>query len=64
MIRILCTCSGGVTGSRTAWLKDASSKVRQFANPQDAKAEADRLNSKMNHEGSLAIFQYTVVEGE
>ena len=59
MYKTLCQVSGGVTGTRCAFLKDANGKERWFATKEEAQTEADRLNGEMG--GRLVSFQYWVV---
>ncbi len=58
---VWCRVSGGVTGTREAWMKDANGIVR-FATKDEAQTEADRLNKQMNGPYSRASFRYTVTE--
>ncbi len=58
---IKCTVSGGVTGTRTAFLKDEKDGLEKyFHSTEEAQAEAERLNRKMNHQYSRASFRYEV----
>jgi hypothetical protein len=60
MFRILCRVSGGVTGTRTGYLK-RNGKVVEFDIRETAQSEADRLNA-VKHEHTTASFSYTVEE--
>ncbi len=58
---IKCTVSGGVTGTRTAYLKDEKDGLeRYFHSAAEAQAEAERLNRKMNNQYARASFRYEV----
>lgn len=57
--RIWCRVSGGVTGTREAWLK-SDGVVKEFATREAAQAEADKLNRPQPY--STASFRYTVEE--
>ena len=57
---IWCRVSGGVTGSRQAWLKD-NGKVVQFDTLELAQAEASRLMANVSSR-SGASFSYTAKE--
>ena len=59
--RIWCRVSGGVTGTREAWLKSDGGVV-EFGDRAAAEAEARRLNEKMNHPYATADFRYSVVD--
>jgi hypothetical protein len=60
MFRIWCEVWGGVTGHRTAWLKDDIG-IATFATREEAEAEAARLNaSGNNNPHRKANFSYTV----
>lgn len=58
--RILCRVSGGVTGTREAYLKGKEGREQIFSTRQEAEAEAKRLNERMNNMHSSAYFRYTV----
>jgi hypothetical protein len=60
---VMCKVSGGVTGTRQALLK-ANGVVQEFDSFEEADAEAGRLNAKMNHQWSVAYFEYWAVEAE
>jgi len=62
MFRILCSVSGGVTGSRCAVLKDSDGQPKHFATFDEASNEAQRLNREMNTIYSVASFSYKVIE--
>jgi hypothetical protein len=49
--------SGGVTGSRAAWLK-SNGEIREFATREGAEEVAAELNATMG-KGSSATFRYT-----
>ena len=57
---ILCRVSGGVTGTREAFLKQAD-RVEVFPTRAAAQAVADRLELQMNHEHARATFTYQPV---
>lgn len=59
--RIWAQVSGGVTGSRAAWLKSGG-KIMEFATREAAQREADHLNETMGKDGGRARFSYTVSE--
>lgn len=55
---VWCRVSGGVTGTREAWLKSLG--VRQeFATKEEAEKEASALNERMNGPYRTASFSYT-----
>jgi len=62
MFGIWCRVSGGVTGTREAWLK-ADGKVQLFDTREQAEEEAARLN-KLNNGNPYrtADFRYTAQE--
>ena len=63
MIKVLCRVSGGVTGTREAYLKDAQGTERRFDTMQEAEAEATSLTQKMNsNPHRTADFRYRAVE--
>jgi hypothetical protein len=60
---VMCRVSGGVTGTRTALLKQ-NGTVRQFESMAEAEAEAKRLSDAANADRyRTAYFQYWAVEG-
>jgi hypothetical protein len=59
--RILCTVSGGVTGTRQRYLKKMGKEYRT-ENKEEAEIEAATLNAGMNHDYSPAKFSYEVKE--
>lgn len=59
--RIRCYVSGGVTGSRQAWLK-LSGKIYETDNKKAAEALARENTEEMNNPYSQASFQYRVIE--
>lgn len=59
---IQASVSGGVTGSRSAPLKEGNS-VKYFNTEQEAQAEASSLNRKMNGPNARAFFNYSVRRG-
>jgi hypothetical protein len=61
MFKILCQVSGGVTGTREAWLKRDGVEI-VFATADEAEAEANRLREHMNANRSGASFHYTPME--
>ena len=54
---IYCTVSGGVTGSRQAWLKSDGELV-EFGTREEAEAEATRLRNSVGRH-SATRFTYT-----
>lgn len=61
MFYVMCRVSGGVTGTREALLK-ANGVVVEFETREAAETKAKHLNREMNHEHSVAFFQYWVIE--
>jgi hypothetical protein len=60
---ILCGVGGGLTGFRSAILKE-NGEVAVFYSYEEAKAKADELNKKMNSNPyTSVIFDYSVIEG-
>lgn len=58
--QIWCRVSGGVTGTREAWLK-SDDKIQQFDSEAEAQAEADRLLRTTNgNPHRTANFSYSV----
>jgi len=57
---IECYVSGGVTGKRSAILKE-NGKVKRFNTKEEAEAHASKLNKQMNNEHSKASFHYEVI---
>jgi len=60
--RIRCRVSGGVTGTREAWLKGKDGQEARYDTREEAEREAADLNRTMNHLYSTASFRYTVCE--
>ena len=61
--KVLCKVSGGVTGTRIAYLKDAKGVEKIFATKEAAETEASALNRKMNgNPHRTATFRYQAVE--
>jgi len=60
--RIWSEVSGGVTGSRAAWLKGEDGMPRTFETRKEAEAEAKSLDKRMNRDGARASFSYSVRE--
>lgn len=56
--RVLCEVSGGVTGYRVAYLKNAGEEII-FPNRETAEAEAARLTTQANGPHKSADFRYT-----
>lgn len=54
---VWCKVSGGVTGTREAWLKNADRKIKSFATYEEAQAEAARLMANVSCY-SRATFSY------
>ena len=55
---VWCEVWGGVTGHRSAWLKNKST-LASFATLADAEAEAERLRATSARSLSRASFRYT-----
>lgn len=55
---IWCKVSGGITGSRQAWLKKADGSHELFDTFEDAQAEARRLMAGKVDSTSTAAFLY------
>lgn len=65
MFQIKCRVSGGVTGTREAWLKNESSGLpKQFGTKEAADKEARKLTTTYNGPNAKATFQYSVIELE
>jgi hypothetical protein len=62
MFGIWATVSGGITGTRSAWLKADDGKQATFETREQAEREADRLNREMNNAHSKASFRYVAEE--
>jgi hypothetical protein len=60
MYHVMCRVSGGVTGTRQSLLKE-NGTVAEFPDESSAATRADELNRKMNHEHSVAEFQYWAI---
>jgi len=58
---VRCRVSGGVTGTREAWLK-RDGQVAEFATHAEAEAEAQRLTTSMNGPYRTADFRYWAEE--
>ena len=58
---ILCNVSGGVTGNRTALLKERG-EVMEFLSRDEAEDHAQRLTKAANDKHATAVFSYTAVE--
>lgn len=59
---ILCTVSGGVTGTRSGYLK-SDGETRHFESLDQADDEASRLNREMNG-SNRASFNYIAMTSE
>jgi hypothetical protein len=59
MFRIKCRVSGGVTGTREAYMKERG-VVQYFATRKEAEAIADHRNKTANGPYATATFKYTV----
>ena len=59
--RIWCRVSGGLTGTREAWLKTKSGKIYETGNKTTAQKKATQLNKTMG-KNSMASFHYSVEE--
>lgn len=60
--RILCEVSGGVTGYRTAYLKENGGKIVIFESQEKADIHRDQLasNAKAKAQYATATYRYTV----
>jgi hypothetical protein len=54
---VMCRVSGGVTGTREAWLKSNDKRV-EFATLAEAEAEAAHLRAQANGPHAKAFFHY------
>jgi hypothetical protein len=61
--RIWCKVSGGITGTREAWLK-ANGKICEYATREQAAQVARDLNERSNRSGATADYRYSVIEHE
>jgi hypothetical protein len=62
MFRIWCEVSGGVTGTREAWLKSAGN-IYETRNREEAESEAKRLRDSIgSNPYRTASFRYSVRE--
>ena len=61
---VFCTVCGGVTGSRSAWLKDKDGRPRRFPDKATAEVEAERLMQQKNGPHATASFYYRAAELE
>ena len=61
MYRIRCYVSGGVTGSREAWLKASDGSIYETEFLFEAYDRAADLNKRMNANATVAEFTYQVV---
>ena len=59
--RIWCTVSGGMTGTRQAWLKKKDGKIYETSNKTSATKKAQHLNATMG-KNSMVRFRYEVAE--
>jgi len=59
--RVWCRVSGGVTGTREAWLKNGNGVIEEFDTREEAQAVASRLNATMGRNSAVS-FYYTVRE--
>jgi len=59
--RVMCRVSGGVTGTRTAYLKGKDGQVQSFANQAEAAAEAARCLRFMSSGLRTTHFEYWAV---
>lgn len=60
---IFCQVSGGLTGTRTAWLKDEAGLIWE-GTKDEAETKAARLNTEMNSGCGSAHFSYMAMERE
>lgn len=60
--KIMCYVSGGVTGSRNAYMKDSMGLETVLATREEAEEQASEYNKNMNTEFSVASFRAEVVE--
>jgi hypothetical protein len=58
--KIRCHVSGGVTGTREAWMKKADGSDETFDTREQAEACANEMNRTMNSIYSTAWFRYVV----
>jgi hypothetical protein len=61
MIIVMCEVKGGMTGHRSAPLKDGKGIV-VFPDKAAAQSEADKWNTRMNGPDARATFRYWVEE--
>ena len=61
MYRIKCNVTGGITGSRTAWLKAKDGSILETEDPMEAQKLAAQYNETMNAAPKLAKFKYEVI---
>jgi hypothetical protein len=61
---VFCTVCGGVTGSRSGWLKDDKGRAKSFPDKASAEAEAERLMKEMNGPHATASFYYRAAQRE
>lgn len=54
---VWCTVSGGVTGTRSAWLKE-NGVVQEFSTLEAANVEAQKMQRSMNNPNAVASFTY------
>jgi hypothetical protein len=59
---ILAEVSGGVTGTRSALLKNGQGGIWEFEDAYAANSVATTLNATMNGPNARASFRYTVIE--
>ena len=63
--KVLCKVSGGVTGTRVAYLKDAEGREKIFSTKEEGETEASALNQKINgNPYRTASFRYQAVDCE
>lgn len=62
MFRIKCRVSGGVTGTREAYMKE-SGVIQYYPTRREAQAIADHRNKVSNGPYKTADFSYTVEPG-
>ena len=61
--RVWCRVSGGVTGTREAWLK-SDGKVKIFRTAEEAKAEAKRLSADKSPYATADFHYHAVPESD
>ena len=60
MFGVYCVVSGGVTGTRRAWLKDGDGNIAAFPSLSEADARAQELKQQMAG-NTRASFHYSAM---